>query len=66
MYPLHFPLGISACLRVLPDQLSRDHAGVTALEYAIIASMVAIVIVSSLRVLGTTLSNTFATIASTL
>lgn len=66
MHPLHFPLGKSICLRVLPDQLGRDRAGVTALEYAIIASMVAIVIVSSLRVLGTTLSNTFATIASTL
>jgi pilus assembly protein Flp/PilA len=47
-------------------RLLRESAAVTALEYAIMASLVAIVIVASLRVLGSSTSSTFQKIATTL
>jgi pilus assembly protein Flp/PilA len=53
-------------LRFARRRLSRESAAVTALEYAIVASLVAIVIVASLRVLGSSTSSTFQKIATTL
>lgn len=46
--------------------LARDERGVTALEYGLIAGLVAVAIVGSVTALGTKLSTTFTTIASNL
>jgi pilus assembly protein Flp/PilA len=42
--------------------LANDERGVTALEYGLIAGLIAVVIVGSVTALGTTLSATFTTI----
>jgi len=46
--------------------LVKDERGVTALEYGLIAGLIAVVIVGSVTALGTTLSATFNTIQSKL
>jgi pilus assembly protein Flp/PilA len=46
--------------------LANDERGVTALEYGLIAGLVAVVIVGSVTALGTKLSGTFATIVAAL
>jgi pilus assembly protein Flp/PilA len=43
-----------------------DESGATAIEYALIASLVAIAIVGALTVIGTKLSNTFNEVGSNL
>jgi pilus assembly protein Flp/PilA len=48
------------------DALMKDVRGVTALEYGLIAGLIAVVIVGSVTALGTTLSATFTTIAAAL
>ncbi len=47
-------------------QLRSDRKGVTALEYGLIASLVAIAIIASLTSLGTALKTTFSTVAASL
>lgn len=44
--------------------LTKDERGVTALEYGLIAGLIAVVIVTSVSALGTTLANTFNTITA--
>jgi pilus assembly protein Flp/PilA len=46
--------------------LAKDERGVTALEYGLIAGLVAVVIVTSVTSLGTKLSATFGTIVANL
>jgi pilus assembly protein Flp/PilA len=46
--------------------LARDERGVTALEYGLIAGLVAVIIVSSVTTLGTKLKATFDAIATAL
>ncbi len=46
--------------------LAKDERGVTALEYGLIAGLVAVVIVTSVTTLGTKLQTTFASIAAAL
>jgi pilus assembly protein Flp/PilA len=41
----------------------RDGRGVTALEYGLIAALIAVVIITAVSTLGTNLSTTFTTIA---
>jgi|HubBroStandDraft_5_1064220.scaffolds.fasta_scaffold798836_2 pilus assembly protein Flp/PilA len=48
------------------NALMNDGRGVTALEYGLIAGLIAVVIVGSVTALGTTLSATFTTIAAAL
>jgi pilus assembly protein Flp/PilA len=43
--------------------LINDERGVTAIEYGLIAALVAVVIIGSVTTLGTNLSSTFSTIA---
>ncbi|MDP3425954.1 MAG: Flp family type IVb pilin [Humidesulfovibrio sp.] len=45
-------------------QLTRDDEGATALEYGLIAALIAGVIVVSVTALGTKVSSTFGTITS--
>ena len=41
----------------------KDNSGVTALEYGLIASLIAVVIITSVTTLGQNVSTTFGTIA---
>lgn len=42
----------------------RDDSGATAIEYGLIAALIAVVIIGALTTLGTTLSSKFSNIAS--
>jgi pilus assembly protein Flp/PilA len=44
--------------------LAKDERGVTALEYGLIAGLIAVVIVTSVTALGTKLAGTFTTITN--
>ncbi len=44
--------------------LAFDDAGTTAIEYALIATLVVVVLITSLNLLSSDLSNTFNTIAN--
>ena len=46
--------------------LSGDKRGVTALEYALIAALVAVVIIGGVSLLGTSVSKVFSTVANTI
>jgi pilus assembly protein Flp/PilA len=41
----------------------RDESGATAIEYGLIAALIAVVIISAVSVVGTSLSTTFTTIS---
>jgi pilus assembly protein Flp/PilA len=43
-----------------------DKSGVTALEYALIAALVAVVIIGGVSLLGTNVSKVFSTVANTI
>ena len=43
-----------------------DESGVTAIEYGLIAALIAVIIIGAVTVVGTNLSNTFTTVASSL
>lgn len=47
-------------------KFNRDIRGASAIEYALIASLISIVIIGAATVLGTTLDSTFSSIASLL
>ncbi len=44
----------------------RDDSGVTAIEYGLIASLIAVVIITAVTLVGTNLSATFNTIAGSI
>jgi pilus assembly protein Flp/PilA len=46
--------------------LARDRRGVTALEYGLIAGLIAVVIVTSVTALGTSLTGTFTAVTAAL
>jgi pilus assembly protein Flp/PilA len=50
------------CLTLL-ESLKNDRSGVTALEYGLIASLVAVVIITAVTLLGTNLTTQFTAIA---
>ena len=47
-------------------RLVRDENGVTAVEYGLIAALIAVAAISVMATVGTNLSNTFSTIANNL
>ena len=47
-------------------QLIQDEAGVTAIEYGLIAALVAIAAIATMTTLGSSLSSTFSHVPSTL
>lgn len=53
-------------LSVLALRLKTDRRGVTALEYGLIAALIAVVIIVGVTNVGTGLSKTFSTIAATI
>jgi pilus assembly protein Flp/PilA len=50
----------------LISRLLRDQEGVTAIEYALVASLISIVAVTLMRTIGTSFNTTYSNIASSL
>jgi pilus assembly protein Flp/PilA len=50
-------------LRTVLSNLIRDESGVTAIEYALIAALIAVAAIAAFTLVGTNLSNTFSMIA---
>ncbi|MXP41337.1 Flp family type IVb pilin [Altererythrobacter soli] len=48
------------------NNLLRDEAGATAIEYGLIAALIAVAAISAMSGLGTSLSTTFETVSSSL
>ena len=44
----------------------RDESGVTAIEYGLIAALIAVVIIGAVATVGTSLSGTFSTVSGSL
>jgi pilus assembly protein Flp/PilA len=44
----------------------RDEGGVTAIEYGLIAALIAVVIIAAINAVGTNLSGTFSSVAAAL
>jgi len=53
-------------LRSLFINLIKDESGVTAIEYALIAALIAVAAIGAFTLVGTDLSNTFSTVANKL
>lgn len=53
-------------MRAFITKLIRDEEGVTAIEYGLIAALIAIAAISMMALVGTNLTNTFSTVASKL
>lgn len=53
-------------LSTLLQQFLRDDEGVTAIEYGLIAALIAVVIIASVQLVGTNLSTVFSNIAAAL
>lgn len=47
-------------------KLFRDESGATAIEYGLIAALIAVVIVTAVTAVGTKLTSTFSTVSSSL
>ena len=47
-------------------QMKNDERGVTAIEYALIAALIGVVIIAGATTLGTTISGKFSTIAASI
>ena len=53
-------------MRRLLTNLFKDESGVTAIEYALIAALIAVAAIAAFTLVGTNLSTTFSTIAAKL
>ena len=53
-------------MRALYTRFIKDNAGVTAIEYGLIAALVAVVCITAWKLLGTDLSTTFSNVADSL
>ena len=51
-------------MKALFNRFANDESGATAIEYGLIAALIAVVIIGAVTTLGTTLSNKFSTIAT--
>ena len=51
-------------MRTLFNRFIKDESGATAIEYGLIASLIAVVIILAITAIGTNLSTTFNTVAS--
>jgi pilus assembly protein Flp/PilA len=48
------------------SRMIADESGVTAIEYGLIAALIAVIIIGAVTVVGTSLSTTFSTVATSL
>ena len=53
-------------LRTVLSNLIKNESGVTAIEYALIAALIAVAAIAAFTLVGTNLSTTFSTIAAKL
>jgi pilus assembly protein Flp/PilA len=53
-------------MKSLLSRFVKDEAGVTAMEYGLIAALIAVVIITAVRLVGTNLTTTFDTVAGSL
>ena len=53
-------------MKNLVSRFVKDESGVTAIEYGLIAALLAVVIIVAVSAVGTNLSHTFSTVASSL
>jgi pilus assembly protein Flp/PilA len=53
-------------MKNLLSRFSQDQSGATAIEYGLIAGLIAVVIIAAITTVGTKLSNKFLTIANNL
>ena len=53
-------------MRTLFTKFSSDESGATAIEYGLIASLIAVVIIAAVTTVGTKLTNTFSEVATNL
>ena len=53
-------------MRTLFSNLMNDQSGVTAIEYALIAALIAVAAIAAFTLVGTNLSSTFSYVASQL
>jgi pilus assembly protein Flp/PilA len=60
------PSGGESGLRTLFANLIKNESGVTAIEYALIAALIAVAAIAAFTLVGTNLSNTFSYVASQL
>ena len=51
-------------MKTLITRFAKDESGVTAIEYGLIAALIAVVIITAVTSVGTTLQGTFNTIAN--
>ena len=56
---------INSNRHIIP-RVMRDDGGVTAIEYALIAALIAVAAIAAFSLVGTNLSNTFSLVASKL
>lgn len=53
-------------MKNLFSRFTADESGVTAIEYGLIAALIAVVIIGAVATVGTSLSGTFSTVAGSL
>lgn len=53
-------------MKVLINRFVNDEDGATAIEYGLIAALIAVAIIAAVRAVGTSLSGTFSEVASNL
>jgi pilus assembly protein Flp/PilA len=53
-------------MRKLVANFMNDESGVTAIEYGLIAALIAVIIIGAVTVVGTSLSGTFSTVSTSL
>lgn len=53
-------------MKVLINRFFKDEDGATAIEYGLIAALIAVAIIAMVRAVGTSLSGTFSEVASNL
>ena len=51
-------------MKNLVARFVRDESGATAIEYGLIAALIAVVIISAVQLVGSNLSTTFSTVAA--
>ena len=59
-------MALSPILRGIISKFVKQESAVTAIEYALIASLIAIVIITAVKLVGTNLTAVFNTIAAAL
>jgi pilus assembly protein Flp/PilA len=53
-------------MRKLVQRFARDESGATAIEYGLIAALISVVIITAITSVGTKLTTTFNTVATSL